>query len=158
MLGFETLLLAVFTAIMLASAPIANADDPRGVIAGLFAAMAMGAQSALVRLLMHGIPQTNVMTGNMTQLGVESTELFLAWRRLAREPDNRENANKFAAVRARLLMVLSIATGFLVGAAAGAIAYATAGVRGTPVAIAIVGTLTIWALRRDRRIRSAQPT
>jgi hypothetical protein len=55
-------------------------------------------------------------------------------------------------------MVLSIATGFLVGAAAGAIAYATAGVRGTPVAIAIVGTLTIWALRRDRRIRSAQPT
>jgi hypothetical protein len=32
-------------------------DDWHGIAAGLFAAMAMGTQSVIVRLLMHGIPQ-----------------------------------------------------------------------------------------------------
>ena len=40
----------------------------------------------IVRLLMRGIPQTNVMTGNMTQLGIETTEIIRAWRRCARAP------------------------------------------------------------------------
>ena len=63
---------------------IAGADDWHGIIAGLFAASAMGAQSVLVRLLMKGIPQTNVMTGNMTQLGIAITEIIVAWRRFRR--------------------------------------------------------------------------
>ena len=58
----------------------------------IFAAMAMGAQSVLVRLLMKGIPQTNVMTGNMTQLGVATTELIVAWRRFAHSAQRARTA------------------------------------------------------------------
>ena len=86
MLAFETALLAVFTVLLVAGPPIEGASDWHGIFAGLFGAMAMGTQSVIVRLLMRGIPQTNVMTGNMTQLGISSTELFLAWRRYARDP------------------------------------------------------------------------
>jgi len=51
--------------------------------------MAMGTQSVLVRLLMRGVPQTNVMTGNMTQLAIESTELVNAWLRKLRDPNRQ---------------------------------------------------------------------
>ena len=113
--------------------------------------MATGAQSALVRLLMRGIPQTNVMTGNMTQLGIETTELLLARRRHARDPDDLSHEREFFAVRSRLLVVLSIATGFLLGAAAGARGYAKAGLAGIPLAVLIVGALAVWALVREQR-------
>ncbi len=152
MLGFETALLAVFTVMILAGPPIKGVDDWHGIIAGLFAAMAMGAQSVIVRLLMRGIPQTNVMTGNMTQLGIGTTELVMAWRRHARDPSDRDHEKEFAAVRSRLFTVLAIAIGFLLGAASGAIAYATAGLPGAPLAVAIVGALTLWAVWRERRL------
>jgi uncharacterized membrane protein YoaK (UPF0700 family) len=152
MLAFETALLAVFTVLMLVSPPIKGADDWHGIVAGLFGAMAMGTQSVIVRLLMRGIPQTNVMTGNMTQLGIETTALLLAWRRHARDPDDRENEREFAAVRSRLLIVLAIAIGFLLGAALGAVSYARAGLAGAPLAVVIVGALTLWAIWRDRQM------
>jgi uncharacterized membrane protein YoaK (UPF0700 family) len=139
MLGFETLLLAAFTV------------DWGAILAGALGAMAMGAQSALVRLLMRGIPQTNVMTGNMTQLGIETTELIIAWRRHARDRDDLSSEREFLAVRSRLLVVLSIATGFLLGAAAGAVGYAKAGLAGIPLAVLIVASLAVWALVRERR-------
>ncbi len=151
MLAIETALLALFTVTMLLSAPIGGADDWRGILAGAFGAMAMGTQSVIVRLLMRGIPQTNVMTGNITQLGIETTELLLAWRRRARDPGDRSHAEEFAKVRSRLLVVVAIAVGFLLGAAAGAVIYAKAGLPGAPVAVAIVAALPLWAAWRDRR-------
>jgi uncharacterized membrane protein YoaK (UPF0700 family) len=151
MLGIEALLLAVFVAIILFGPKIEGAADWRGIVAGLFAAMAMGAQSVLVRLLMKGIPQTNVMTGNMTQLGIEMTEIVLAWRRRAREPNNHDAAQEYHAVRKRLLLVLSVAGGFLVGAAAGAVAWAATNVRGAPLAVAIVIALALWTLYREKQ-------
>jgi uncharacterized membrane protein YoaK (UPF0700 family) len=152
MLAFETALLAVFTVLMLTSPPIKSVEDWHGILAGVFGAMAMGAQSVIVRLLMRGIPQTNVMTGNMTQLGVESTARLLAWRRRARDPSDLENEKEFAAVRSRLLIVLAIAIGFLLGAACGAISYAQAGLASAPLAVVIVGALTLWAVWRERQI------
>jgi uncharacterized membrane protein YoaK (UPF0700 family) len=86
MLALETALLVLFTVTMLAGAPIGGVDDWRGIVAGAFGAMAMGTQSVIVRLLMRGVPQTNVMTGNMTSLGIETTELIMAWRARARDP------------------------------------------------------------------------
>src|ERR1700746_841467 len=83
MLALEAVLLAIFAAMLLFGPTIQNARDWHGISAGLVAACAMGAQSVLVRLLMKGIPQTNVMTGNMTQLGIAVTELIVARRRFA---------------------------------------------------------------------------
>ena len=151
MLGVETVLLSTFAAMLVLGPPLKGATDWHGIVAGLLAAMAMGAQSVLVRLLMKGIPQTNVMTGNMTQLGIETTELILAWRRRARAPGDRAAAAQFDQVRARLRTVLSVAIGFLAGAASGAVVFAATGVRGAPVAVAIVGALALWTVRRERR-------
>jgi uncharacterized membrane protein YoaK (UPF0700 family) len=150
MLGLETLLLAVFCFVMLAGPPVSGADDWYGIIAGIFAAMAMGTQSVVVRQLMRGIPQTNVMTGNMTQLGIETTELIRVWRRHVRDPGNGAGARDFLAVRARLGVVLSITIGFILGAACGATAYAASGLVGAPLAVLLVGILTLWSIWRER--------
>jgi uncharacterized membrane protein YoaK (UPF0700 family) len=150
MLALEAVLLALFCVLMLAGRPVTGADDWHGIVAGVFAAMAMGAQSVVVRLLMRGIPQTNVMTGNMTQLGIETTELIRVWRRCARDPGSSADARDFIAVRARLSVVLSITIGFILGAGCGAVAYATIGLIGVPFAVLLVGALTLWAARRER--------
>ena len=142
MLAFETLLLAVFCVLLLAGPPITGANDWHGILAGLFGAMAMGTQSVIVRLLMRGVPQTNVMTGNMTQLGIATTELILS---------DRDNEREFVAVRARLAIVLLIAIGFILGATCGAVSYAKTGLSGAPVAAALVGALTLWSIWRRRR-------
>ncbi|MGO9631909.1 MAG: YoaK family protein [Xanthobacteraceae bacterium] len=152
MLALETLLLAVFCFLMLAGPPPTGPGDWHGILAGVFAAMAMGAQSVVVRLLMRGIPQTNVMTGNMTQLGIETTELIRAWRRYAREPGDAAGASNLLAVRARLLVVLSITIGFILGAVGGAAAFASAGLPGIPLAVLLVGALSLWAIRRERMV------
>jgi len=99
---------------------------------------------------MKGIPQTNVMTGNMTQLGIAITELVVAWRKLADSGHSAEDVDDFAQVRAQLLIVFSVALGFLVGAAAGAVAFATTGLRGAVLAVLIVAGLAVWALIRER--------
>ena len=154
MLALEAALLAIFAAMLLFGPPIKNANDWHGIVAGLVAASAMGAQSVLVRLLMKGIPQTNVMTGNMTQLGIAVTELILAWRRFARSRHGAAAIREFNEVREQLLTVLSVAVGFLVGAAAGAVAFAATNVRGALLAVAIVAALALWALYRERSFPS----
>jgi uncharacterized membrane protein YoaK (UPF0700 family) len=111
----------------------------------------MGAQSVLVRLLMKGIPQTNVMTGNMTQLGIAVTELIVARRRFAHSAHGAAAVHDYEAVREQLVTVLACAVGFLIGAAAGAVAFATTNVRGALLAVAIVAALALWALYRERR-------
>ena len=85
----------------------------------------MGAQSVLVRLLMKDVPQTNVMTGNMTQLGIAATELImtrlvLARRRFDHSRQSDAAVREFATARDRLVTVLAMAVGFLAGAAGGA--------------------------------------
>jgi uncharacterized membrane protein YoaK (UPF0700 family) len=109
----------------------------------------MGMQSVIVRLLMRGVPQTNVMTGNMTSIGIETTDLVSAWIKCVRAPRDQDNRRELAAVRARLFTVLAIAFGFLAGAACGAISYAKAGLAGAPVAVVIVGALALWMAQRE---------
>jgi uncharacterized membrane protein YoaK (UPF0700 family) len=149
MLGFETALLAIFCVIILAGPAVTSVTDRSGIVAGMFAAMAMGMQAVIVRLLMRGVPQTNVMTGNLTQIGIETADLASAWIKCVRTPGDHQNRQELAAVRARLFTVLAIALGFLAGAACGAVSYAKAGLAGAPVAVVIVGALALWMARRE---------
>jgi uncharacterized membrane protein YoaK (UPF0700 family) len=149
MLALEAILLAVFVAIVLLGPNVNSATDWRGIVAGLFAASAMGAQSVLVRLLMKGIPQTNVMTGNMTQLGIAMTDIIVAQRRFARSNHDAAAARHYQLVRDQLLVVLSVAVGFLIGAAAGAVAFVTIGISGALLAVAIVAALALWTIARE---------
>jgi uncharacterized membrane protein YoaK (UPF0700 family) len=153
MLALEAALLGVFAAIMVFGPPLTDVSAPSGIVAGLFGAMAMGAQSVAVRLLLRGVPQTNVMTGNMTQLGIETTEVIKAWRRCARNPGDADAGHEFAVAQRRLQLVLAVATGFIAGGAVGAIAYATIGIVGVWVA-AIILTALAWVNReRDNQRR-----
>ena len=56
----------------------------------------------------------------------------------------------FLAVRARLSVVLSITIGFILGAVGGAAAFAEAGLPGVPLAVLLVGVLTLWAIWREQ--------
>ena len=154
MLALEALLLAIFVALIIFGPRITSAADWHGIAAGLIAAAAMGMQSVLVRLLMKDIPQTNVMTGNMTQLGIKTAEIILVWRRCARDPANRALAEEFEESRAQLMIVLAVAAGFLIGVLAGVTAFATTNVRGALVSVAIVGALALWAAYREKNIPS----
>lgn len=149
----ETLFLAAFVALALPGAPLTDPNDWRGIAAGLLAAMAMGSQSALVRLLMPGVPQTNVMTGNLTELGVETTELVLAWYGCAYDPRDAESRARLAEARTRLSRLLYVVIGFLFGSAAGPSAYIVWGVQGVIAPIVILGVLSLWALRRERQMQ-----
>lgn len=151
MLAFEAVLLAMFAALVLNGPPVRGGSGWLAIVAGVLAAAAMGTQSVIVRVLMKGIPQTNVMTGNMTQLGIEMTELLIAWRRRIRAPHDLRHESEFVAAQSRLFTVLALATGFLLGAVSGAISYAKTGLAGTLVAVVIVSVLTIWALVRQCR-------
>ena len=109
-------MLAAFVALMLYSWPITDPDAWRGAIAGLLSAAAMGVQSTLVRLLLRGVPQTNVMTGNSTQLAIDATELVYARLRPARVAADADLAAQVAEARKRFATVFMVLMGFLVGA------------------------------------------
>lgn len=146
--ALEALLLAAFVTLMLYSWPITDPDAWLGAIAGLLSAAAMGVQSALVRLLLRGVPQTNVMTGNSTQLAIDATELLYARLRPARLAADADLADRVAEARKRFATVFAVLAGFLVGALGGALAYATGGPWSACLAIVIVAGLIAWSARR----------
>jgi len=76
--ALETILLAAFLVLLLQSWPVILPESWTAGAAGLLAATAMGVQSALVRLLLRDVPQTNVMSGNSTQLAIEAAEIIYA--------------------------------------------------------------------------------
>lgn len=146
--GLEALLLAAFVALLLYAWPIDDPDGWLGGAAGLLSAAALGAQSTLVRLLLRGVPQTNVMTGNSTQLAIDATELVYAHFRPARVAADPALAAQVAEARKRFATVLSVLTGFLVGALGGALAFAAAGPWSACLAILIVAGLIAWSAKR----------
>jgi uncharacterized membrane protein YoaK (UPF0700 family) len=146
--ALEALLLAAFVALMLYAWPISDPDAWLGASAGLLSAAAMGVQSALVRLLLRGVPQTNVMTGNSTQLAIDATELLYARLRPARVAADPDLAAQIAEARKRFATVFAILMGFLVGALAGALALATGGPWSACLAIVIVAGLIAWSAKR----------
>jgi uncharacterized membrane protein YoaK (UPF0700 family) len=152
-LGIECLLLVGFAISCLAGMPFRDTEAPAAIVTILFGMAAMGAQSALVRLLMRGVASTNVMTTNMTLLAINATEILLGWieRRKAGStgslnPNYAQAQNEFAAL-------LPIVLGFFVGTALGAIAYMNVGLPCVLLAIFPVGILALWYARAARSAR-----
>lgn len=108
-------------AVLLCGLTIASLRDGAGPIMAapaLFGLAAMGIQSATVRLLLPASASTNVMTSNTTQLAIELVDSIRG-----RSPT------------AKLLQTGSVMLGFLMGIAAGALAYRSVGLAclGLPV-------------------------
>src|SRR5712672_313801 len=132
-------LLAGLLACWLRAGPFTDPDAPAAVLASLFGLLAMGMQSALVRLL--GYPSTNVMTTNTTQLAIDATELAMAWRARRRSPADARIAAEYTGVRDRLAGLGPIVLGFL----AGTIAYVGLDLWCVLVAVVATAGLAAWA-------------
>ena len=78
-LALEAVLLTGLLVSWLAGRPLREPHGLADLSAGLSAILAMGVQSALIRLLVQGSPSTSVMTTNTTQLAIDITEFALAW-------------------------------------------------------------------------------
>ena len=144
-LGLECAVLTSFLGAVLIGAPLSNPNAAAVVVASLLGLFAMGTQSATVRLLMRSVASTNVMTTNTTQIAIDATELVLAWQAGRRAPADPTVAAAYAAARARLARLAPIMLGFLLGTAAGTLAYVTSGVWGLLLPLAIMWGIFAWA-------------
>jgi uncharacterized membrane protein YoaK (UPF0700 family) len=144
-LALETLLLTGFAATFAAGSPFGGPEATSVITASMFGLAAMGAQSALVRLLMRGVASTNVMTTNTTQIAIDATQLI--WARLCRDDGSAEISHQREVRRQRLRRGLPLPLGFLAGTVVGAVAFERAGYLVLAAPLIVVGGLTLWAAR-----------
>lgn len=144
-LAIEALLLVGFMTSALCGQPFADPNAPLALFASLFGLMAMGVQSALVKLLLKDVASTNVMTSNTTQIAIDTGELLMAcWRR------ERLTLPEVTAARERLHSILPLAAGFACGSLTGAGAFYAAGLWCLIVAVGTIATLSGWSFRVHR--------
>ncbi|MGM9482412.1 YoaK family protein [Roseateles sp. NT4] len=108
LLGTQAVLLIAFMAAGLVAHPAPQSDAPWVLLAGCLGAAAMGVQNATGRLPLAKLTPHTVMTGNVTQLVIDATDVAL--RRAA--PGTRERLRKL------LWPVLAFGAGAMAGAAA----------------------------------------
>lgn len=149
-LALETVLLAGLFVALLVGGPFAGPNTAGAIWASLCGLAAMGVQSGLVRLLVKGVPSTNVMTTNTTQLAIEATEFVLTLRARRDAPEDAAIAAEHERVRARLNAIWPVVLGFLAGTIAGALAFARFNVWCVLAAIGLAAALAIWACARQR--------
>jgi uncharacterized membrane protein YoaK (UPF0700 family) len=120
-------------------------NTPIVIFASLLGLSAMGVQSAFVRLLIQGSPSTNVMTTNVTQFAIDTTELVLA-----RWPRHREQTNtttgQQAEIGGRWTRLWAVLLSFFLGTLAGAAAYVWFDLWCVLLPIAIIGLLCVGAI------------
>ena len=147
-LGLECAALTGLLLTALIGAPLADPNAATVTAASLLGLFAMGTQSATVRLLMKDVASTNVMTTNTTQIGIDATELVLAWQARRRAPADAAVAAAYDAARARFGALFAIMLGFLVGTAVGTLAYVATGAWGLLLPLAILDAVFAWASAR----------
>jgi uncharacterized membrane protein YoaK (UPF0700 family) len=123
-----------------------HADDPSALVAGMFAAAAMGLQNALMRLELASLPSTTVMTMNVTQSAIDVVTM------LGRKVDPRTDAAKRDEARKRFGRMWPQIVSFTAGAAAGAGGYALAGLAAllVPAALCVIVALR-WPAEKSPR-------
>jgi uncharacterized membrane protein YoaK (UPF0700 family) len=118
-------------------------NTPIVLFASLLGLSAMGVQSAFVRLLIQGSPSTNVMTINVTQFAIDTTELALG-----RWPPMQTNATaaQHAEIERRFTRLWVVLLSFFLGTLAGAAAYVWLDLWCVLLPIAIIGVLYVGAV------------
>jgi uncharacterized membrane protein YoaK (UPF0700 family) len=137
-LAVELALVVAFFVVGVIGAPFKYANAPLAVVSGLLAISSMGVQSAVVRLLMHGVVSTNVMTTNTTQLSIDAAEWLIASRYKSVMPHDSSAHADYEATRGRFTKLFSIMAGFVGGTACGALGYRWFGL---PCLVSIIAIL-----------------
>ena len=109
LLVMQLLLLVGFTVAGLAAGPLKDPQAPLVLLCGMLGAAGMGVHNAAGKLQFARIAPTTVMTGNVTQLLVDMTDII--------------TGHASAAVRERFLKFLWPVLAFAVGCIAGGTAY-----------------------------------
>ena len=146
-LAVECILLLGLLASCLVGMPFRDLATPSAIVALLFGMAAMGAQSAIARLLMRGVASTNVMTTNTTLLAINVTEMLLGWNERNKADPLGTSKAGYAKARSETAALLPIWLGFLAGIALGAIAYITLGLPCLLLAILPIAGLALWYIR-----------
>jgi uncharacterized membrane protein YoaK (UPF0700 family) len=143
-LAIETVLLTAFMAAGLEGTPFTRINAPATLVTSALGLLAMGVQSATVRLMLPGVASTNVMTINTTQLAIDVAQWLIA--------AFATPAGDARAAAARRIAVLGpIMAAFFGGSALGAIGFSLAGFWSLAVLIGILSGLVAWALRTGGR-------
>ncbi|MEG2033677.1 MAG: YoaK family protein [Janthinobacterium sp.] len=130
----ELALLLGFMVLGMLAEPVTAEPGALAMTAGLFGAGAMGAHSAISRLLLAHLAPTSMMTGNVTQLVIDTVDVL----RGAADGATRERCVKF----------FWPLLGFAVGAVLAAFAYLAVGFAALAVPLAIL--LVLIALEPAR--------
>jgi uncharacterized membrane protein YoaK (UPF0700 family) len=138
-------LIFLFLLVAIAAKPITSPDSGLALAAAIFAFISMGAQSALVRVLFKGSVPANFMTGNVTQVAVELTDLALASLGLLHDHDPAaDRARKEAAIR-QLKILTPMIVCFILGAMIAAHAFIAIGFYALLLAAGLVMAAALWA-------------
>jgi uncharacterized membrane protein YoaK (UPF0700 family) len=148
----ELALVVAFFVVGMIGAPFVSANAPLAVASSLLGISAMGVQSTLVRLLMHDVASTNVMTTNTTQLAIDAAEWLIASHYKRMMLDDPGVQADYLKIRGRFTGLFSIMAGFLGGTIGGALGYRWFGLSCLLSAIAILaGVVGYCAWRAIRR-------
>jgi uncharacterized membrane protein YoaK (UPF0700 family) len=126
-----------------------SANDPGGLTVALIGGagvFAMGIQNAIMRDALNGLCLTTMMTGNLTQLGIEVVNFAFALRDST--PGNREVALWDA--RQRLAKFGAPVSGFTAGAVSGAFLTHTFGLVSVALPTFVCAALSLAAFRKYR--------
>lgn len=132
-LGLEAVFLAGFLALGLSAKPLIEPDAALTILTAMTGAMAMGLQNAAARLYLAQLPPSTMMTGNVTQIGIDIADLIL--RRTP--PEGRGQ------VRTRLGRMSWTVLSFASGALLGALAAIRIGFWGIGLPIVLAGVLCV---------------
>jgi uncharacterized membrane protein YoaK (UPF0700 family) len=141
-LMLQLLLLTSFMLFGWLASPIGNIVTLYAMVAGLFGAAAMGAHSATSRLLLAHLAPTSMMTGNVTQIVIDSVDVM----RGAGDSGTRERCSK----------IFWSLLAFGVGAITAAFAYLPAGFLALIIPISILIYLIAVDQSADSKVAVAK--
>jgi uncharacterized membrane protein YoaK (UPF0700 family) len=116
LLAMQVLLLIGFLVIAEAAGPNATAESSITILAGMLGVAAMSFQNLSAKAIFAKMPPTTVMTGNVTQLMIDLTDLLI-----------KEGEQERQATIARLKKMLPPILSFAIGALFGGVAFMTYG-------------------------------
>ncbi|MEQ1695048.1 MAG: YoaK family protein [Hyphomicrobiaceae bacterium] len=138
-------LIGLFLILAVAGGDVTTADTPLALAAAILAFVAMGAQSALVRGLFKGSVPANFMTGNVTQVAVETTDLLLARAGFLNSDDAAADAARVKAASAQLKILVPTIACFVLGATISAHAFIAIGFWSLLLATGLVLAAALWS-------------
>jgi uncharacterized membrane protein YoaK (UPF0700 family) len=139
-LGLEELFLLGLLLAGLLGLPADTPGDLAALTAGLFGLLAMGMQSAMVRLFMPNFGSTNVLTTTTTNVAIDLTHTLIFW--LRNWWSGKEGND--AGARSRLANTLGVVAGFLLGTVIGAFGFVHAGLWVLLVPLMIIDAIVAW--------------